>query len=191
MKSSRPPSVRSSVLLVPCVVILLAACGGGGSSEPQPAPPTAAAADATCGLPDFSASALARVNQVRATGATCGARGTFSPAAPVTLNARLTQAAAGHAQDMATNNYFSHTSLDGRTFSQRIDATGYQWTNVGENIAAGQATVNSVIDAWVASPDHCANMMNPVYTEIGLACVPAGSSNTYRTYWAMELGKPA
>jgi uncharacterized protein YkwD len=194
MKSSRAVAFRLPRALVPLLFGLLAACGGGGSSDPAPspapAPAPAAAGDATCALPDFSASALARVNQVRAAGATCGSRGTFAPAGALTWNARLTQAAAVHALDMATNNYFSHTSLDGRTFTQRIEAAGYQWSNAGENIAAGQATVNSVIDAWLASPDHCANLMNGAYTEFGLACVAGGASATYATYWAMEFGRP-
>jgi uncharacterized protein YkwD len=170
---------------------LLAACGGGGSDAPAPAPaPAPATGAADCGLADFQASLMARVNQVRATGATCGNKGAFPPVGPLTWNSLLTQAAAGHSQDMAAHNYFSHTSLDGRTFTQRIDATGYTWINAGENIAAGQRTVSSVMDGWMGSPDHCENIMNSAFTEIGVACTPGGASNTYATYWAMELGKP-
>jgi uncharacterized protein YkwD len=91
---------------------------------------------------------------------------------------------------MSANNYFSHTSLDGRTLSQRADATGYLWTMLGENIAAGQIGVEAVVNAWMASPGHCANIMRPEFTEMGVACVPGTSSDTYATYWTMELGKP-
>ena len=89
---------------------------------------------------------------------------------------------------MATKNYFSHTSLDGRTFVDRINATGYAWSNIGENIAAGYSTVNAVVDGWMASDGHCANIMNPNFRDVGVACV-ASSTSTYKTYWTMDAGK--
>ena len=82
---------------------------------------------------------------------------------------------------MAAQNYFDHTSLDGRTFTQRIDATGYAWSTAGENIAAGYPSIDAVMDGWIQSPGHCANLMNQDFTEIGVACVPGTSSTTYRT----------
>ena len=113
----------------------------------------------------------------------------YNAAAPVAWNGRLFDAAAGHAQDMATNNYFSHVSQDGRTFSQRITNAGYAWSTVAENIAAGQGTVAQVMDGWLQSPGHCANIMNGNYTEIGVACA-RNDASTYKQYWAMELGRP-
>jgi uncharacterized protein YkwD len=183
---------------LPALVLLavLAGCGGGGSDAPDSATVAGdgdgtSAGAATCGLPEFRASLLARVNQVRATGAQCGTSGTFGPAGPLVWNELLTQAAAAHSQDMSTGNYFSHTSQDGRTLAQRINATGYAWVLLGENIAAGQRTVDSVMDAWMGSPGHCANVMKPEFTEMGVACVPrASASNTYATYWSMELARP-
>lgn len=150
---------------------------------------TPATTTATCGLPNFQAAALARINQYRAAGASCRTAGTFAPTQPLVWNAKLLQAAAGHSQDMATRNYFSHTSLDGRTMVQRINATGYLWSTVGENIAAGQPTVNAVVDGWMASDGHCRNLMNPNFKDVGLACV-ASSTSRYRTYWTMDLGRP-
>jgi len=91
---------------------------------------------------------------------------------------------------MVAKNYFSHTSLDGRSPFDRISATGYQWWSVGENISANPASVNAVIDAWMASPGHCANIMNPNFRDAGLACVAGGSSNTYRLYWTLDLAQP-
>ena len=187
---------------------LVAGCGGGGSSDssaagtpatspaagpspsPAPAPAPATGVLSTCGLSDFSGRILQRINQLRASGASCGSSGQFAPAAAVAWNAKLTQAADGHSQDMAANNYFAHTSLDGRTFSQRIDATGYTWSTAGENIAAGYASVDAVMDGWTQSPGHCANLMNPNFSEIGVACVPGTSSTTYSNYWTMDLAKP-
>ena len=190
---------------------LLAACGGGGDSPPSAAlsgaaaagagsgaapsatpssPAGAATAAATCGLSNFAADALARINQVRAAGATCGTRGSYAPATAVTWAPLLTQSGEGHSRDLATLNYFSHTSADGRDLADRVNATGYAWNTLGENIAAGFASVNLVMDGWTASDGHCANLMNPDFTEVGMACVPGATGSVYNTYWTMDLGRP-
>jgi uncharacterized protein YkwD len=194
------------------LVTLLQACGGGGgddsnnsdvsaaaaatqtaptASAPAASAPASAApaADTTCGLANFEADALRIVNQQRAAGASCGARGSFAPAAALVLNARLGNSAYGHSRDMADNNYFSHDSLDGRSMVDRINATGYAWSTVGENIAAGYDSVQSVVNGWMASDGHCANLMNPRFTEFGLACARNDASH-YRTYWTQNLGRP-
>lgn len=180
---------------------LVAACGGGGSDAPNesaagggaPPPPAPAPAptgvDATCALPDFVASVVARVNQLRAAGATCGTT-SFAPAGPLTWSAQLTQAAAVHSQDMVTNDFFSHTGSSGSTLSSRVDATGYAWSSLGENIAAGYGTVNRVMDGWMASPGHCANIMSPNFTQLGVACIKGTSANRYGDYWTMDLARP-
>lgn len=102
---------------------------------------------------------------------------------------KLFDTAVSHALDMATNNYFSHVSLDGRIFSERISAVGYDWAAVGENIAAGQTSIDQVMTEWLKSPGHCANIMNDDFTEIAVACV-RNDTSTYKRYWAMELGRP-
>jgi uncharacterized protein YkwD len=140
-------------------------------------------------LANFEADALRLVNQQRAAGASCGSRGSFAPAAALTWNAQLATAAYGHSRDMADNNYFSHDSLDGRTMADRIDATGYAWSTIGENIAAGYGSVQSVVSGWMASDGHCANLMNPRFTEFGLACARNDASQ-YRIYWTQNLGRP-
>lgn len=91
---------------------------------------------------------------------------------------------------MVTHNFFSHTGSDGSTLGTRATAAGYVWSSLGENIAAGQATVTEVVDGWMKSDGHCANLMNPGYRDIGVACVAGSSSNTYRTYWTQDFGKP-
>ena len=143
---------------------------------------------ATCGLPDFQASALARINQYRASGASCRTAGQFASAAPLRWNNQLLQAATGHSQDMAAKNYFSHTSQDGRSMVDRINAAGYAWSTIGENIAAGYPSVNAVIDGWMASDGHCANVMNAAFQDVALACI-ASSSSSYGTYWTMNAGR--
>lgn len=178
----------------------LGACGGGGGDAPAsgapitpttPTTPTPPLVAGTCDLPDFKQDLLTRINALRAAGASCGSSGNFPAAAPMAWNDRLTQASDAHALDMATKNYFSHDSQDGRAFSDRITAAGYTWSAAGENIAAGQPTVESVMSAWRSSPGHCANLMSANYVDVGVACRPAASStNVYRTYWVMDLGKP-
>jgi uncharacterized protein YkwD len=130
---------------------------------------------------------MALVNAHRAAGATCGATA-YPAAASLSWNGPLTQASLRHSDDMMAGNFFSHTGSDGSSAGERATAAGYAWRTVGENIAAGQPTVASVVSAWMASPGHCANIMNASFRDIGLACVSGGASNTYRTYWTMTLG---
>jgi uncharacterized protein YkwD len=142
----------------------------------------------TCNLPNFQQEMLDRVNQARAAGRSCGT--TYYGTAPaLAWNANLFNAAGAHSTDMAANNYFSHTSLDGRNAGQRITGAGYAWSGYGENIAAGQTSVQSVVDGWLNSPGHCANIMNPNLADFGAACV-ASSTSAYRTYWTMDLARP-
>ena len=127
------------------------------------------------------------MNAYRASGADCGTHGRFGPAPPLVWNDALTAAATAHSNDMAQRNYFSHTSPEGASMVERVEATGYQWSTLAENIAAGQRTIQVVMDGWIDSDGHCANVMNPRLRDVGMACV-ATSSATYRTYWTMNLG---
>ena len=99
---------------------------------------------------------------------TCGGVA-YPPVPALTMNGNLRTATRGHSEDMATQNYFSHTSLDGRTFSQRISNAGYTgaypW---GENIAAGQPNPTAVVDGWMASTGHCQNIMHGAYRTVGV-----------------------
>ncbi len=177
---------------------LLGACGGGGGSDgaspasggaSSPGGGTSTGADATCALANFDADALRLINQYRAAGASCGSRGSFAPVSALSAQAQLTSAAYGHSRDMADNNYFDHTSLDGRTLGTRVSAAGYAWSSVGENIAAGYGSVQAVVDGWMASDGHCANLMNPGFTQYGLACA-RNDASTYRLYWTLNLARP-
>jgi uncharacterized protein YkwD len=164
--------------------------GGGGVAPPTPpvAPdPGTPGTRATCNLPSFETTVLARVNEYRRAGATCGDRGSFPAAGDLAWSAALAAAALVHSDDMAAGNFFSHTGSDGRNAGQRITAAGYDWSTWAENIAAGQPTVVSVVDAWMASPGHCVNLMQPRLRDIGVACVSGGAGNTYRSYWTMTL----
>jgi uncharacterized protein YkwD len=130
---------------------------------------------------------LALINQRRAAGATCGGT-SYPPVAALAMNPNLQTAARLHSLDMATQNYFSHTSLDGRTFDQRIRNAGYTGGfPLGENIGAGQATPQSVVDGWMNSPGHCANIMNAGFRSTGVGYA-FNSSAQYRHYWTQVFG---
>lgn len=175
-------------LSLTCVTLaLLAACGGGGDEAGAP-PPADGDGHATCNLAGFAQEALTRVNQHRAAGASCGARGAFAATTALSWNDALTQAARVHSEDMMAHDFFSHTGSDGSSAGVRASAAGYVWRTWAENIAAGQPTVASVIDAWMGSDGHCANIMNASLRDIGLACVSGSASSSYRTYWTMTLG---
>jgi uncharacterized protein YkwD len=142
----------------------------------------------TCDLPNFQTDLLNIVNQHRAAGAQCGSSGSFAPAPALVWNTTMGIAALGHSNDMQQRNFFSHTGSDGSNPGARLTSAGYNWRTYGENIAAGQATIQSVVSGWMNSPGHCANIMKASFREIAVACVKGTNANTYRTYWTMVLG---
>jgi uncharacterized protein YkwD len=142
----------------------------------------------SCDLPDFKQEMMHRINQVRAAGRVCG--GTVRAAvAAVSWNAKLLTAASRHSTDMADKNFFSHSGSDGSSGGQRITNAGYTWRMWAENIAAGQMSVDQVMQAWLVSPSHCDAIMNGVAVEVGVACV-RNEADTYKYYWTMEFGAP-
>jgi len=104
----------------------------------------------------------------------------------LTVDSRLAAAARKHSADMVARDYFSHTTPDGVSFSQRIDAEGYQWSRVGENIAAGQRSATEVMKAWMKSPGHRANILNCQFRNIGIGVVQNGRSPV----WTQDFGTP-
>ncbi|OYQ65595.1 hypothetical protein B9G53_06900 [Pseudanabaena sp. SR411] len=108
---------------------------------------------------------------------------------PLKLSSQLTSAAQSHAGDMARNNYFSHTGLNGSSMVDRAKGTGYKYSALGENIAAGKATPEGTIRQWMNSSGHRDNILNPRFTEIGFGYANAPNS-PYRHYWVQVFGKP-
>ena len=111
---------------------------------------------------------------------------------PLKLNAKLSAAARAHAADLVTGQYFSHTGRDGSTIRTRLDAAGYLprtggWA-IGENLAWGTgalATPGSIMRAWMNSPGHKENILNPEYREIGIGIVtgnPTSRNGSGATY---------
>lgn len=97
----------------------------------------------------------------------------------VSYNAKLNRAAQGHADDMLAQNYFSHTSKDGRVLADRIAATGYKPVAFGENIAQGFTTNKQVMNAWQNSPSHNRLLMADTVDEFGLGVAGSGASSRW------------
>ncbi|HSW18905.1 MAG TPA: CAP domain-containing protein [Ramlibacter sp.] len=135
-----------------------------------------------------AAEVLARVNQARALPRRCGGD-SFGAAPPLRANVALERAAAAHAQDMARHGYLDHQGRDGSSPADRASRAGYNWRSVGENIASGQPTAAEVVAGWLRSPGHCANIMQPGFSEMGVAFAVNQASEA-GIYWAQTFGRP-
>lgn len=134
--------------------------------------------------PDDGSNAAARVleliNEARSQARRCG-RKKFPPATPLKQVAALESVALAHAEDMATQSYLGHKGSDGSMPAERATRAGYAWSAVAENVAAGQTTAEAVVDTWLASAGHCANLMSPRYSDTGVAYAvnPASENGVY------------
>lgn len=109
----------------------------------------------------------------------------------LTLNEQLTQAALAKAQNMMTNQYWSHVAPDGTEPWYFIHESGYQYRVAGENLARDFAETNTMVSAWMASPTHRANILSSKYSEIGIAVI-SGNLEDYETTLVVQMfGQPA
>jgi len=127
---------------------------------------------------------LELTNIERAEGANCGGE-PYPPVSPLTMHPQLRCSARLHSQDMAAREYFEHTTPDGVDFAQRVDAVGYAWMVVGENIALGATTAEDVVDGWMNSPGHCTNIMADDFEELG---VGHDSTSEMGVFWTQNFG---
>jgi uncharacterized protein YkwD len=104
--------------------------------------------------------------------------------AALTINAKLARAAQGHSAVMVARHFFDHTDPDGKGPGERLAAAGYPQAAWGENIAAGQRTPAAVMDSWMNSPGHRANILNCGYRAIGIG-IAFGSGGPY---WTQDFG---
>ncbi len=130
---------------------------------------------------------LERINAERAQGRMCGSQ-SFPAVSLLTWNTQLVNAADAHSMDMARFNFFSHTGSNGLDVGSRVTAAGYTYSAVGENIAAGQQTIDAVMEGWLDSPGHCRNIMNANYTEVGASCARNNAAD-FRIYWTQVFGR--
>jgi uncharacterized protein YkwD len=153
----------SLVLLAPVVALALASC------TPPISGGTPAAAP--------GGSLLTRVNAERA------AAGVPALSACPALD----RAAGAHSSDQAAHQQMSHVGSDGSTYVDRATRAGYRgWNALGENVAVGYSTVGSVMDGWMHSPGHRANVLNRAYAHFGSGY--ALSSNG-TAYWTEDFGR--
>ena len=139
--------------------------------------------------------AVERLNDVRLTASPCegaAANTSAQPAAarqPLAWEQRLATSAQAQASDLAQRDLLSHVDAQQRSFGLRLRSAGYAAAGAGENLAAGQTDFDDTLQAWLASPTHCANLMQPDFRDVGLACVQRPGSR-YERFWVAHLGAP-
>jgi uncharacterized protein YkwD len=113
---------------------------------------------------------------------------------------QLSASAEAHSQDMALNDRLSHNGSDGSTMASRITATGYKYSQIAENVAAGQSTPEEVVAGWTSSAAHRANVLNCELRDVGIGFYdqPDDQANVlhdngqvggpYRFYWTQDFG---
>jgi uncharacterized protein YkwD len=106
---------------------------------------------------------------------------------PVSLADDLGEAAQHHSDDMATNNYFSHTLSDGSSPDQNIHNFGFTGSTWGENIAAGMSSASDALQTWENSPEHDSILRDPDFQEVGIGRAYNANSQ-YGWYWTADFG---
>jgi uncharacterized protein YkwD len=115
---------------------------------------------------------------------------------PLRANRHLIRAASGHARDMVMQGYFSHDSVGGRTFVDRIRKAGYLTARalpaLGEDLGWGSGelgTPREIVEAWMESPDHRKNILDQKFHEagMGVAFGDSGADDDGVTY-ALDFG---
>jgi uncharacterized protein YkwD len=177
-------SAESRILLP---LLLLAAVVAGASPASATTGCTSADAPAAhSSSATLSNAALCLVNQERTS------RGLRA----LEQNRRLAKTAKGHARDMVAHNYFSHDSLDGADFAERIRESGYvqprAFPSLGEDLAWGSGslgTPRSIVEGWMESPGHRANILSRKFREagMGVAYGDPGAGEDGATY-ALDFG---
>jgi uncharacterized protein YkwD len=117
----------------------------------------------------------------------CGSE-RFAAAPALKASGQLSDAATNHARDMARKKYFDHRGSDGSQPRDRVLRTGYKFKLTGENIALGPETAEEVVAGWLASPGHCANIMDPRFQNIGVGI--ATGRGRGQIYWVQTFGAP-
>jgi len=145
---------------------------------------------------------LTSVNNARNLNQDCHSKGIFFATTALTWNEKLYKAAYEHNNDLIVSQTYSHdgsgqlsdwTGSDlGKqsTFIERVESYSYAWKRLGENLGAGTEidSVEKIVAGWLASDNHCANLMNPNFTEIGMSMIKSEAS-LYTYYWTQEFGK--
>jgi|GEM_PF-698755 len=140
--------------------------------------------------PDLS-NILELINEARAEDRMCGDQ-YFDAVVPLQWSNDLEKAAQIHSDDMAGDGFLSHTGSDGSTPRVRVERITTRYSSYGENVASGQRSAESVMEAWLNSPGHCANIMQPNSTHVAVTVQFSESQQgTSKPYWTMKLAGEA
>ena len=173
--------------LFPALLCLtLIGCGSSDDDSGGGGGPGGSCDGSASGGAAFECKVLEIVNQHRAQGATCGGSAQ-AQVGPLKMHPILRSTARAHADDMATQGYFAHQSLDGRSPFDRMSDAGYDFKTAGENIAAGSATPEGAMDQWMNSPGHCTNIMKAGFEDLGVGYVEKPGTK-YTHYWVQNFG---
>ena len=189
----------TKTILIGITYLIVIGCGASNSSSPISTTKTNISYN-NLNQPTKNKILLA-INKARAVARDChDGLGLVAPAPALTWNNELYVSAFEHSTDLATSNTFSHngsgTSSDitgsnnGKksTFIERIEANGYSnYELIGENIAGGYSSIDLVIKAWINSPQHCGNLMNSEFEEVGVAVI-SNENSDYKIYWTQNFG---
>jgi uncharacterized protein YkwD len=132
--------------------------------------------------------AVEQLNALRRQAAPCAP--TSAAMHLLSWESRLAASAQEQALDLAARDRLSHVDSRNRGLGVRLRSVGYAAAGAGENLAAGQSDIDDALQAWLASPSHCANLMQPEYRDVGLACVQRRGSR-YERFWVAHFGVPA
>jgi cysteine-rich repeat protein len=129
-----------------------------------------------------------RVNQARSTPTNCGSAGQFPAAPALAMNGALRCAARNHSRSMANQETIAH-NLYGDNVGDRISYTSYDPSTYGENVGGGTAfpSAQSIVNGWLGSPSHCANLMNANFDHIGVGYVRANGTDHVH-FWTQVFG---
>jgi uncharacterized protein YkwD len=112
---------------------------------------------------------------------------------PLRIDRQLDQAAQLHTDNMVKSDSMEHQLSGEASLGSRISAAGYQYSSVAENIAAGQTTPEIVVQSWMGSDGHRANILNPQFTDLGIGYSDASDnkpSPDLDIYWTTNFGNP-
>lgn len=183
-RAMRAPAVRTGAAALAGVALSVGLLSSSPVEAAQPTRSLAAVAAAepsaaTVTLPrGWRRAMLVRVNELRAR----------VGAPPLRPCASLRRTAEHYAIAMASADHFGHVGTDGSEPWDRMTREGYRWHDAAENIAAGQRSVDEVMDDWIASPEHYANLVNPNVRDVGFG-FSDDPGTTYGSYWVQNFGR--
>ena len=99
---------------------------------------------------------------------------------PLRINALLSDAAVDRLADMFGKRYFGHVSPDGVQPWSWVERRGYNYREVGENLAVGYPSAEEIVDGWMHSPHHRANILKGAFDEVGVAIAPGSPQRGFR-----------